>query len=127
MMELETIKAVAVIGEGGFVALSAPILKPRGQSVSILLTHEQRAELLKYGAVAYGDLDYQGTFGDDALPTGYKDARRSRSATGWSNAENQWFDAGRLRAFVERAPNKRDCVGMSLWLQLLAAASEGKP
>ena len=95
------IKAVAVIDEDGFLAQSAPTHKPRGRPTLILLTHKQRNTLTGNDRlIPYDDIRYQGKF-DGSLPTGYLSPDMQKVAVhGWSNAENQWYNAADLHTFL---------------------------
>jgi hypothetical protein len=120
-------KAVSVVAAGGFLCQSAPTFKPRARPALILLTHDQRNKL--HSLVTYEDQRYQAKF-DGALPAGYKsiraDGKRLELAHGWSNAENQWYNAADLAGWLNfRAAGVKDdlTVGASMMIELINMAA----
>ena len=66
----------------------------------ILLSYDQRMAITGDGRlITYGDIHWQGKY-QEALPAGYLDAGRKKIAIGWTNAENQWYDAPMLSRYI---------------------------
>jgi hypothetical protein len=124
-------KAVSVVASGGFLCQSAPTFKPRARPVLILLTYKQRITL--DCLIRFDDQRYQAKY-DGALPAGYKSIRTNGQgkyrymdpAIGWTNAENQWYDAAALAGWLNaRAAGQQDdlTVGACMVIELINMAA----
>lgn len=120
-----SVKSVAVIDMGGFLAESAPVFKEgRGKDkrTFILLTYEQRERIGKW-FVEYSDYEWQGKF-PDALPLGLENIE-TRITNKWFNATNQWFDVVPLFEFLDKRYNKDNVTnGAELIFQMIKKAVE---
>lgn len=123
-------KAVAVIREGGFLAESAPVVKPRGKPVMILLTDKQRRRLDNF--IDSEDYQWQGKY-EGMLPWGWTEPEKKPGRhVKWYTAHSAWFDVVELLSWlhkkVDAMPDKDlITIGADLVIHLLAEAAKLSP